>query len=136
MCQDALNITILIVDDDEFQLDVITHLVLTCNKLAEENYLEETYHYDYMTAADGTEAIRLAQNHGNIDLALLDVKLPDMMGFELLVRLKAVLGEKVAFCDAVRLGRCGDGEQVHVGGSCFLYRQANGSASNEEPVAV
>jgi CheY-like chemotaxis protein len=41
-------------------------------------------------AADGTTALQLFQNHQEIDLILMDLRLPDINGFDLVRKIKSV----------------------------------------------
>ena len=68
------NCKILIVDDEERHLEILT-IVL-------EN------EYSVITASSGTEALRIAPE-ANPDLILLDVMMPDMLGYEVCRKLKA-----------------------------------------------
>jgi DNA-binding NtrC family response regulator len=66
---------ILVVDDDEAILASFARIL-------------EQHGYDVETAANGHEAIERCKN-GSYDLALLDVRLPDMDGTQLLKELHA-----------------------------------------------
>lgn len=66
--------SILIVDDDPQVRRVLSSILL------EEGYLTET-------VESGKQAIRLSEK-AYLDLALIDIELPDMKGTELLLRLK------------------------------------------------
>ena len=45
--------------------------------------------YNVILACDGLEAMRQIEEHGDIDLIILDLKMPNMDGFEVLEALKA-----------------------------------------------
>lgn len=68
--------TILVVDDDQVILQSFARIL-------------ERHGYDVETAATGHEAIERCKN-GLYDVALLDIKLPDMDGTQLLKELHAV----------------------------------------------
>jgi DNA-binding NtrC family response regulator len=68
--------TILVVDDDQVILQSFARIL-------------ERHGYDVETAATGHEAIERSKN-GSYDVALLDIKLPDMDGTQLLKELHAV----------------------------------------------
>jgi DNA-binding NtrC family response regulator len=70
-----LNENILVVDDDTELRKVLSSI------LSEEGYSVET-------VENGEQAIRVSEKK-RFDLALIDIKLPDMEGTELLQRLKA-----------------------------------------------
>ncbi len=77
----ALNMensgTILVIEDEEMVLDV------TCTML-------QNLGYRVLAARSGEEALRIADSHdGQIDLALLDIILPDMGGKDIYPRLLA-----------------------------------------------
>jgi DNA-binding NtrC family response regulator len=67
---------LLIVDDEEM------YRKLLLSRLKRKNY-------DLLEAADGDQAIKIAQRN-NIDVALLDVKMPGMNGIEALEKLKEI----------------------------------------------
>lgn len=70
-----MNESILVVDDDTELRKVLSSI------LSEEGYSVET-------VENGEQAIRVSEKK-RFDLALIDIKLPDMEGTELLQRLKA-----------------------------------------------
>jgi len=51
-----------------------------------KNMLSE---YDILTARDGVEAMRVLEEHDDIDLIILDLNMPNMDGFQVLERLKS-----------------------------------------------
>jgi CheY-like chemotaxis protein len=64
--------TVLVVDDDPNFLDAMEHLLLPAG-------------YDVLRAASGTEAVDCLEKHrGKIALAIVDLALPDLNGFELI----------------------------------------------------
>lgn len=67
---------ILVVDDDIILL-----------KIAEELLKE---HYEVSLAKSGRQAVRFLEKGGHPDLILLDIDMPDMDGFETLLKLRAV----------------------------------------------
>lgn len=70
---------VLVVEDDAD----IRRLVATRIKAAGHSVME---------APDAEEALRLVGDHGAPEVAILDVGLPGMLGTDLLVRLREVLG--------------------------------------------
>ena len=66
--------TILIVDDENINLTIMTHI------------LSETY--NIYTATNGLDGIKIAKKHLP-DLILLDIAMPEIDGYETLIRLKA-----------------------------------------------
>ena len=70
------HLAILVVDDDQVILQSFARIL-------------ERHGYDVETAATGHEAIERCKN-GLYDVALLDIKLPDMDGTQLLKELHAV----------------------------------------------
>lgn len=44
--------------------------------------------YGVLEAADGNEALRMAQHHGLIDLLILDINMPGRTGLEVLMELR------------------------------------------------
>ncbi|NJK80162.1 MAG: response regulator [Chloroflexaceae bacterium] len=72
-----MNLQVLVVDDESVTRRVVTH---TLRALAE---------VEVLTAEDGSIALDLAQS-ATIALAIIDINLPDMDGFELMRRLKAM----------------------------------------------
>ncbi len=87
---------VLVVDDDTDSLTVFTDLLISG--------------YDVVVAADGVEALHTAQTE-RPDLALVDVRLPKMDGYELCRRMKQVKGLDVkiimftAYGDAVNVAK-------------------------------
>src|SRR3954452_11394587 len=68
------RVVILFVDDDEN------------NRYATAQFLRQAGEFEVQEAATGSEALRLAR--GQPDLVLLDVRLPDLNGFEVCRRIK------------------------------------------------
>lgn len=73
--------TILVVDDDELILMDFTHVL-------------KQHGYDVETATTGHEAIERCEN-SSYDVALLDIKLPDMDGTQLLEELNVISGTMI-----------------------------------------
>ncbi len=88
---------ILVVDDDVDSLTVFTDLLIESG-------------YDVVMATDGVAALHIAQTE-RPDLALVDVRLPKMDGYELCRRMKQVKGLDVkiimftAYGDAVNVAK-------------------------------
>ena len=66
---------VLIVDDDEFFRELVT------------TYIESHFDYEVHGAGTGKEALRVCDEVA-LDLILLDVQLPDIEGFEVLVKIR------------------------------------------------
>jgi putative two-component system response regulator len=77
--QENANCSILVVDDHAFNLEVMEGLL----------YGEG---YKVLTASGGEEALKIAAGE-TVDLAILDVMMPGMNGFELCKRLKTMFGK-------------------------------------------
>ena len=90
------KLTILLVDDDTFQLHIIKSMLDEFNhQLRKHTRSEELFQYSCVTATNGVDALRVAEENRKIDLALLDMILPDMGGIELIHSLHTILGHKV-----------------------------------------
>ena len=72
---------ILVVDDEEDQEDLISQ------SFAHKDYLRE---YEFIFARDGLTALTLIKEHADIDLALIDINMPEMDGLTLLRRIKEI----------------------------------------------
>lgn len=59
------------------------------NVLVFKEYLEDKQ-VNMIHASDGTTALQLFQNHQEIDLILMDLRLPDINGFDLVRKIKSV----------------------------------------------
>jgi len=72
---------ILVVDDEEDQEELIMQ------RFAHKDYLRE---YEFLFARDGFKALQLIKDHADIDMALLDINMPEMDGLTLLEKIKQV----------------------------------------------
>src|SRR5438552_12170348 len=72
---------ILVVDDEEDQEELIMQ------RFAQKDFLRE---YEFIFARDGLKALQLVRAHADIDLALLDINMPEMDGLTLLEKIKEV----------------------------------------------
>jgi len=72
---------ILVVDDEEDQEDLIMQ------GFAHKDYLRG---YEFMFARNGLRALQLIREHPDIDLALIDINMPEMDGLTLLQKLKEI----------------------------------------------
>jgi CheY-like chemotaxis protein len=72
---------ILVVDDEEDQEELITQ------RFARKDYLRE---YEFLFARDGLAALKLIKEHADIDLALIDINMPEMDGLTLLQKIKGI----------------------------------------------
>jgi adenylate cyclase len=72
---------ILVADDEEDQEELIRQ------KFYNKDYLRE---YEFLFARDGLKALQLIKNHSDIDIALLDINMPEMDGLTLLEKIKQI----------------------------------------------
>jgi YesN/AraC family two-component response regulator len=72
---------ILVVDDEEDQEELIMQ------GFAHKDYLRG---YDFIFARDGLKALQLIKEHADIDLALIDINMPEMDGLTLLQKIKEI----------------------------------------------
>lgn len=72
---------ILVVDDEEDQEELIMQ------RFAHKDYLRE---YEFLFARDGFKALQLIKEHADIELALLDINMPEMDGLTLLEKIKDI----------------------------------------------
>ncbi len=72
---------ILVVDDEEDQEELIMQ------RFAHKAYLRE---YEFIFARDGLKALQLIKEHADIDLAILDINMPEMDGLTLLQKIKEI----------------------------------------------
>ena len=72
---------ILVADDEEDQEELIMQ------GFAHKAYLRE---YEFIFARDGLKALQLIKEHADIDLALLDINMPEMDGLTLLQKIKEI----------------------------------------------
>ena len=71
------EILILIVEDEPLNSELL-EVLLKRKKMS------------YLLAVDGVEAMEMFEKHPEIDLVLLDIKLPNLNGEEVLVRMKTL----------------------------------------------
>lgn len=74
--QEMKDITILVAEDEEFNMFYINELFAKTN-------------YKLVEATNGEEAVLKAKEHGNIDLILMDLKMPKLNGKEAMKQIKA-----------------------------------------------
>ena len=72
---------ILVADDEEDQEELIMQ------GFAHKAYLRE---YEFIFARDGLQALQLIKEHADIDLAILDINMPEMDGLTLLQKIKEI----------------------------------------------
>jgi YesN/AraC family two-component response regulator len=72
---------ILVADDEEDQEELIMQ------GFAHKDYLRE---YEFIFARDGLQALQLIKEHADIELALLDINMPEMDGLTLLQKIKEI----------------------------------------------
>jgi CheY-like chemotaxis protein len=104
------SLTILAVDDN------LAFNYAICHTLQQAGY-------QCLNAHTGSEALTMAEN-GRLDLVLLDVNLPDVNGFEVCRRLKAVPKTQnipVVFLSAVQTSAHAKEMGKSVGGDGFLF---------------
>ncbi len=74
---DLDNITILVAEDNEFNFEYIKEAISGANM-------------NVIWAKNGKEAVEICKNNNNIDLVLMDIKMPVMDGFEALKEIKLI----------------------------------------------
>jgi len=72
---------ILVVDDEEDQEELIMQ------GFAHKDYLKE---YEFIFARDGLSALKLVKENADIDMALIDINMPEMDGLTLLQKIKEI----------------------------------------------
>ena len=72
---------ILVADDEEDQEELIMQ------KFYNKDYLRD---YEFLFARDGLKALQLIKEHPDIDIALLDINMPEMDGLTLLEKIKQI----------------------------------------------
>ena len=72
---------ILVVDDEEDQEELIMQ------GFAHKDYLRE---YEFIFARDGLSALKLVKENADIDMALIDINMPEMDGLTLLQKIKEI----------------------------------------------
>jgi PAS domain S-box-containing protein len=102
--------TILVIEDEEVVLDIFREML-------------ERLGYRILFAQSGTEALNIAKTHdGDIDLAILDVILPDMGGKAIYPRLmEARPNLKVLVCSGYSIDGLGQ-EIIDAGAQSFLQK--------------
>ncbi len=71
-----MTVQVLVVDDESVTRRVVTHALKTLD-------------IEVIGAEDGYQALELAQTHSPV-MAIVDINLPDMDGFEVMSRLKSL----------------------------------------------
>jgi DNA-binding NtrC family response regulator len=72
---------ILVVDDEEDQEELIMQ------RFADKDFLRE---YEFIFARNGLQALQLIKEHTDIDVALIDINMPEMDGLTLLQKIKEI----------------------------------------------
>jgi DNA-binding NtrC family response regulator len=72
---------ILVADDEEDQEELITQ------RFAHKDFLRV---YEFLFARDGLRALQLIREHADIDIALLDINMPEMDGLTLLQKIQQI----------------------------------------------
>jgi len=76
------GITILIAEDDNINFLLFQKMI-------------QMKHYEIIRAVNGLEAVEISLSNPNIDLVLMDIKMPVMNGFEAMEKIKAIRPELV-----------------------------------------
>lgn len=107
------NFKILIVDDDDKTLELLANIF-------------DRESYDISFALSGKEALSMLESN-EYDLILLDIKLPDMSGFDVLTKLKKV--EKAKNIPVIFISQFADRESIikglELGGKDFLPKDSS-----------
>jgi two-component system, cell cycle response regulator DivK len=98
--------TILIVEDDETSFILLQAIL-------------EPYNCCLLNAADGNEAINMCEKHQNIDLILMDLKLPVLDGYETTKKIKS-LNNNIPVIAQTAYALAGDNEKAIAAG-CNEY---------------
>jgi len=96
------NLKILIADDDEVSLLLMTRLI-------------QKYTKQIITAANGQEAISLVQNNPDINIVLLDIKMPEVNGLEATRQIR-LFNQEVVIIAQTAYAMVGDREQTLLAG--------------------
>ena len=96
------NSTILIVEDDLASMELLKQILKNKSPLV-------------LGAANGVEALDVVKSNPNIDLILLDIRLPDINGFDLLVKIREIL-PKVPIIAQTAFAMAGDEKKCHDAG--------------------
>ena len=72
---------ILVADDEEDQEELITQ------RFSNKDFLRD---YEFIFARDGLKALQLIKSHPDIEIALLDINMPEVDGLTLLQKIKAI----------------------------------------------
>jgi YesN/AraC family two-component response regulator len=99
---------ILVVDDEEDQEEIITQ------RFARKDYLRE---YEFLFARDGLAALKLIKEHADIDLALIDINMPEMDGLTLLQKIK----ETNPVMRSIMLSAYGDMSNIRTAMNCGAF---------------
>ena len=105
-----MSIQILVVDDESVTRRVVTFALKSIN-------------IEVIDAEDGTQALELAQQH-ELQLAIVDINLPDMDGFTVVQKLKAMPHlQDIPMIMFTARNHPGDEETaLQLGASGFLYK--------------
>jgi CheY-like chemotaxis protein len=96
--QNIRNLTILIVEDDKYSEMYISKLVLSFSK-------------KILNASTGSEAINICRNNPDIDLILMDIKLPQMDGYEATRQIRQFNNDVIIIAQTA-FGLLGDNERA------------------------
>jgi PAS domain S-box-containing protein len=91
------KLKVLIVDDDEFSVMYLTEVF-------------EEYEKDLLVAKTGTEAVELCRDHPDLDIILMDVKLPGISGYEATRQIRE-FNKKVFILAQTAYAQAGDREK-------------------------
>jgi CheY-like chemotaxis protein len=92
------KLNILVADDDEVSFELIRNTVLMCTQ-------------KMLSAKTGSEAVDLCRQNTDVDLILMDIRMPEMTGFEAAQKIRE-FNKDVVIIAQTALGLAGDREKA------------------------